>query len=129
MNHNRAEVGDSEEEESCSESTESSVEANMLKSKFASLAATLQETNQNLVTFEHILENNRKARQNSQSPKVEGKAETEEDIVNLLKDICGSVNDLRSEIGQTASHDTRQLEKEHYKGKLIQIMFHKYFQF
>ena len=124
MNQNRAEAGVSEEEESCSESTESSVEANMLKSRFASLAATLQQTNQNLVTFEYLLENNRKIRQSSQSPKGEGKAETEEDIVNLLKDICGSVNDLRSEIGQTTSMenvknlDTKQLDQDHhYRGK------------
>ena len=125
MNQNKVEgqsgAVESDQEESCSESTESnSMDTNMLRSKFASLAATLQQTNQNLITFEYLLENNRKAKQSNESPKVEGKAENEEDIVNLLKDICGSVNDLRSEI-TTADNfknvEAKQIDHDHYKGK------------
>ena len=54
MNQNKVEgqsgAVESDQDESCSESTESnSMDTNMLRSKFASLAATLQQTNQNLV--------------------------------------------------------------------------------
>ena len=80
-----ARVGESEEEESCSESTESnSLDAKLLRSKFASLAATLQETNQNLVTFEYLLENN-KTKKPTESPKVEAKTENDEDRRKMEK--------------------------------------------
>ena len=100
--------GGEEEEETTSESV--SLDAGIIKSKFATLASALQETNQNLVTFEYLLEHYKKHEKPSTLPKENAKdvdASTDdngkEDIVNLLKDICGSVNDLRSEMGHNIS--------------------------
>merc|ERR1719150_3052844 len=123
MNPNTAEAGGCEEtddEESSESSTE--LDANMLRSKFASLASTLQQTNQNLVTFEYLLENNKKVRKLAESPKVVGGGgETEEDIVNLLKDICGSVQDLRSEMGQNTTAEAKYPEFDQNKEKCLRL--------
>ena len=97
-----------EEEDGESTSESASIDAQLLQTKFASLASALQETNQNLVTFEYLLEHSRKMERHSATPKGENTKDnnegcdndSKEDIVNLLKDICGSVNDLRSEMGQ-----------------------------
>ena len=124
MNPNTAEAGGCEETED-EESSESSTEldANMLRSKFASLASTLQQTNQNLVTFEYLLENNKKVRKLAESPKVVGGGgETEEDIVNLLKDICGSVQDLRSEMGQNTTAEAKYPEFDQNKGDRFRFL-------
>ena len=115
INPNTAEAGGCEETEDDEETSEESSEldANMLRSKFASLASTLQQTNQNLVTFEYLLENNKKLRKLAESPKVVGGGgETEEDIVNLLRDICGSVQDLRSEMGQNTAAEAAEWVRE-----------------
>ena len=116
MNPNTAEAEgceDTEDEETSEDSSE--LDANMLRSKFASLASTLQQTNQNLVTFEYLLENNKKLRKLAESPKVVG-GETEEDIVNLLRDICGSVQDLRSEMGQNTAAEAKHADLDQNKG-------------
>ena len=78
MNPNTDEAGGCEESEDEESSESSSLDANMLRSKFASLASTLQQTNQNLVTFEYLLENNKKVRKLTESPKVGGGGEAEE---------------------------------------------------
>ena len=122
MNPNTAEAGGCEETEEDEEETSedsSELDANMLRSKFASLASTLQQTNQNLVTFEYLLENNKKLRKLAESPKVVG-GETEEDIVNLLRDICGSVQDLRSEMGQNTTAEAKHPDLDQNKGKTVQ---------
>ena len=118
MNPNTAEAGGCEETEDEETSEDSSeLDANMLRSKFASLASTLQQTNQNLVTFEYLLENNKKLRKLAESPKVVGGGgETEEDIVNLLRDICGSVQDLRSEMGQNTAAEAKHADLDQNKG-------------
>ena len=109
MKENSVEAPDddneSEEEEETSESV--SIDAGTIKNKFATLAAALAETNQNLVTFEYLLEHSR--RQSKESPITKDDLTkcdndgSKEDIVNLLRDICGSVNDLRSEMGHNIS--------------------------
>ena len=119
MNPNTDEAGGSEETEDEESSESSSLDADMLRSKFASLASTLQQTNQNLVTFEYLLENNKKVRKLTENPKVGGGGEAEEDIVNLLKDICGSVQDLRSEMGQNTALESKQPDFDQNKGKNI----------
>ena len=120
MNPNTAEAGGCEETEEDEEETSedsSELDANMLRSKFASLASTLQQTNQNLLTFEYLLENNKKLRKLAESPKVVGGGgETEEDIVNLLRDICGSVQDLRSEMGQNTAAEAKHADLDQNKG-------------
>lgn len=96
-----------EEEEETSESV--SIDAGAIKNKFETLAAALAETNQNLVTFEYLLEHSRKNNKHPESPNTKDgltKCDNDgskEDIVNLLRDICGSVNDLRSEMGHNIS--------------------------
>ena len=95
------------EEEETSESV--SIDAGAIKTKFETLAAALAETNQNLVTFEHLLEHSRRHNKHPESPNTKDdltKCDNEgskEDIVTLLRDICGSVNDLRSEMGHNIS--------------------------
>merc|ERR1719225_1168937 len=122
MNPNTEEAGGCEESEDEESSESSSLDANMLRSKFASLASTLQQTNQNLVTFEYLLENNKKVRKLTESPKVGGGGEAEEDIVNLLKDICGSVQDLRSEMGQnTGTLGSKQTDFDQNKEKCLKL--------
>ena len=123
MNPNTEEAGGCEESEDEESSESSSLDANMLRSKFASLASTLQQTNQNLVTFEYLLENNKKVRKLAESPKVVGGGgETEEDIVNLLKDICGSVQDLRSEMGQNTTAEAKYPEFDQNKGNRFRFL-------
>ena len=118
MNPNIDEAGGCEETEDEESSESSSLDADMLRSKFASLASTLQQTNQNLVTFEYLLENNKKLSKLGETPKVGGGGgETEEDIVNLLKDICGSVQDLRTEMGQNTTAESKQSDFDQNKGK------------
>ena len=95
---------DDEEEEEDTTSDSVSIDAKAIQSKFETLAAALQATNQNLVTFEYLMELSKKQEKKS-SPKTDQTKDdlaeaNQEDIVNLLKDICGSVNDLRSEMGQ-----------------------------
>ena len=126
INPNTAEAGGCEETEDDEETSEESSEldANMLRSKFASLASTLQQTNQNLVTFEYLLENNKKLRKLAESPKVVGGGgETEEDIVNLLRDICGSVQDLRSEMGQNTAAEAKHPDLDQNKGNSYSPIF------
>ena len=126
INPNTAEAGGCEETEDDEETSEESSEldANMLRSKFASLASTLQQTNQNLVTFEYLLENNKKLRKLAESPKVVGgSGETEEDIVNLLRDICGSVQDLRSEMGQNTAAEAKHQDLDQNKGNSYSPIF------
>ena len=128
MNPNTDEAGGCEETEDEESSESSSLDANMLRSKFASLASTLQQTNQNLVTFEYLLENNKKVRKLTESPKVAGGGEAEEDIVNLLKDICGSVQDLRSEMGQnTGTLESKQPDFDQNKGKSVIFFIYETF--
>ena len=125
MNPNTAEAGGCEETEDEETSEDSSeLDANMLRSKFASLASTLQQTNQNLLTFEYLLENNKKLRKLAESPKVVGGGgETEEDIVNLLRDICGSVQDLRSEMGQNTAAEAKHADLDQNKGNSFSPKF------
>ena len=98
---------DSDEEEETSDSV--SIDAGAIKNKFETLAAALAETNQNLVTFEYLLEHSRKHNKHPESPNTKDDLTkcdndgSKEDIVNLLRDICGSVNDLRSEMGHNIS--------------------------
>ena len=63
-------------------------------------SSALAATNQNLVTFEYLLEHLKKhdketGKDLDKDDKEQG---SKEDIVTLLRDICGSVNDLRSEM-------------------------------
>ena len=129
MNPNTDEAGGCEESEDEESSESSSLDANMLRSKFASLASTLQQTNQNLVTFEYLLENNKKVRKLTESPKVGGGGEAEEDIVNLLKDICGSVQDLRTEMGQNTAAESKNPDLDQNKGKKKIILQFRLFKF
>ena len=110
--------GGSEDEEEGSSGESFPVSARLLTSKFTSLANTLQETNQNLLTFEHLLDLYKTSSRASSgqprpsSPKKNTSSvvnsvpeDNKVDIVNLLQDICGSVNDLKTEMGQSLSKE------------------------
>ena len=138
MKENSVEAPDEDHESEEEETSESvSIDAGAIKTKFETLAAALAETNQNLVTFEHLLEHSRKHNKQPESPNTKDgltKCDNEgskEDIVNLLRDICGSVNDLRSEMGHNISsvdlkHDLKTqnlLETADLKDKCNKLEF------
>ena len=127
-----------ESEDSESSSEDSSLNAELIKTKFSHLASALQETNQNLVTFEYLLDHYRSSSISSAkeattptvttptTPKeltsITSKPDCEVpnniDIVDLLKDICGSVNDLKTEMGQNNLKEVSKLDLKHIENKI-----------
>lgn len=112
--------GTDEEETSEEVSAVDTIDHKAIKTKFSNLATALQETNQNLVTFEYLLEHYRSSAPPDQgqgerkAPPPESSQQNQEaksdiDIVDLLKDICGSVNELKSEMGQ-GQNNIQQIE-------------------
>ena len=122
----REEVDDNEDDDDDDVTSDSaSIDAALIKSKFESLSSALAATNQNLVTFEYLLDHLRKHN------KLDSRDDTatdsgREDIVNLLKDICGSVNDLRSEMDvKSVDLKTQQnlMEQTQLKDKCNKLEF------
>ena len=112
--------GTDEEETSGEVSAVDTIDHKAIKTKFSNLATALQETNQNLVTFEYLLEHYRSSAppdprlSERKAPPPESSQQNQEaksdiDIVDLLKDICGSVNELKSEMGQ-GQNNIQQIE-------------------
>ena len=127
--------GGTEDEES---SEDIPIDANTIKTKFSNLATALQETNQNLVTFEYLLEHYTSSSRSSvkevttpsemvlttpkdltpKSSKPDSEVPNNIDIVDLLKDICGSVNDLKTEMGQNSLKDVSKLDLLQIESKI-----------
>lgn len=104
---------DEEEEDS---SDEEDVDLELIQKKFSSLATALQETNQNLVTFEMLQDHYRTVSKAPQASEGTSQGTGENDMLDLLKDICGSVSELKTEIGN--SGHTSRINLEEMESKL-----------
>ena len=139
MSEDKEDDSSSGEESGEEESSEDiPIDAETIKSKFSNLATALQETNQNLVTFEYLLDHYRSSSRSSAKEastpnelmlttpkeltstisKPDHEVPNNIDIVDLLKDICGSVNELKSEMGQNSLKDLSKLNLQHLESKI-----------
>ena len=131
-----ADGGTDDEEISEEVSAVDTIDHKAIKTKFSNLATALQETNQNLVTFEYLLDHYKSSSQCSaladirlterKSPPPELSQQKQEDksdidIVDLLKDICGSVNELKTEIGQ-GQNNVQQIESSLQYSQKLEVL-------
>merc|ERR1719430_12220 len=113
---------DDGDEESSEEEEEEEIDLEMIKAKFSSLSSALQETNQNLVTIEMLQDHYRNVSKASATPNttLPSSGGPDLDIVDLLKDICGSVNELKTEMGNSGREGKINLEEIESKLKYPQ---------
>lgn len=101
-----------EEDDDLTDNEEVDLEA--IHAKFSCLATALQETNQNLQTFELLQDHYKNLSKVAPAPATSVQPAASKgqdvDIVDLLKDICGSVNELKTEMGTSGKVDKLNLE-------------------